>query len=85
MKVEDLMTRDVRTVLTEVSLKDVAAMLAEHRIGGMPVVDRARMPLGVITKADIVMKELAEPPTKRGLFGRRRRWLRHEGRCTDGG
>ena len=72
MKVEDLMTRDVRTVLTEVSLKDVAALLAEHRIGGMPVVDRARIPLGVITKADIVMKELAEPPTKRGLFGRKK-------------
>jgi CBS domain-containing protein len=72
MKVEDLMTRDVQTVLPDRSLKDVAAMLAEHRIGGMPVVDEARMPLGVITKADIVLKELADPPTKRGLFGRKK-------------
>jgi CBS domain-containing protein len=72
MKVEDLMTREVRTVGPDASLKDVAALLAEHRIGGVPVVDEARRPLGVITKADIVMKELADPPVKRGLFGRKK-------------
>jgi len=73
MKVEDLMTREVRTVGPDASLKDVAALLAEHRIGGVPVVDEARKPLGVITKADIVLKELADPPTtKRGLFGRKK-------------
>ena len=72
MKVEDLMTTDVRTVGPDASLKDVAALLAEHRIGGVPVVDEGRRPLGVITKADIVMKELADPPVKRGLFGRKK-------------
>jgi CBS domain-containing protein len=72
MKVEDLMTRDVRTVGPDASLKDVAAVLAEHRIGGLPVVDAALVPLGVITKADIVLKELAEAPAKHGLFGHRR-------------
>lgn len=72
MKVEDLMTRDVRTVGPEASLKDVAALLAEHRIGGLPVVDESQRPLGVITKADIVFKELAEAPAKRGLFGRKK-------------
>jgi CBS domain-containing protein len=72
MKVEDLMTREVRTVGLDASLKDVAALLAEHRIGGVPVVDEALRPLGVITKADIVLKELADPPpVKRGLFGRK--------------
>jgi CBS domain-containing protein len=73
MKVEDLMTRDVRTVGPDASLKDIAAMLAEHRIGGMPVVDSSGAPLGVVTKADIVMKELAEVPgAKHGLFGRKK-------------
>jgi len=73
MKVEDLMTRDVRTVEPDTSLKDVAAMLAEHRIGGVPVVDSSHAPLGVVTKADIVMKELAEVPgAKQGLFGRKK-------------
>jgi len=73
MKVEELMTREVRTVGPDASLKDVALMLAEHRIGGMPVVDGAQAPLGVITKTDIVMKELAEPPVKRGFFGRQKK------------
>ena len=72
MKVEDLMTREVKTVGPDASLKDVAALLAEYRIGGLPVVDGERKPLGVITKADIVLKELAEPPMKRGLFGRKK-------------
>jgi CBS domain-containing protein len=71
MKVEDLMTTGVRTVGPDASLKDVAGLLAQLRIGGMPVVDGERRPLGVITKADIVLKELAEPPAKRGLFGRK--------------
>ena len=73
MKVEDLMTREVKTVGPEASLKEVASLLAGHRIGGMPVVDAALRPLGVITKADIVVKELVDPPVKRGgLFGRKK-------------
>lgn len=71
MKVEDLMTRNVRTVSPERSLKDVAALLAEHRIGGMPVVDESRLPIGVISKTDIVIKERAEADAgHRGLFRR---------------
>jgi CBS domain-containing protein len=72
MRVEDLMTRDVRTIGPDASLKDVAALLAEHRIGGMPVVDASLKPLGVITKADILVKELAEAPAKHGVFGRKK-------------
>lgn len=71
MKVEDLMTRNVRTVSPDCSLKDVAALLAEHRIGGMPVVDGSGLPIGVISKADIVIKERAELDTaRRGRFRR---------------
>ena len=71
MKVEDLMTRNVRTVSPDCSLKDVAALLAEHRIGGMPVVDGSRLPIGVVSKADIMIKERAEPDAgHRGLFRR---------------
>jgi CBS domain-containing protein len=70
MKVRDLMTTGVRTVRADCSLKDVAAILAEHRIGGMPVVDENGRPIGVITKTDIVIKERAELP-ERGW----RRWF----------
>ncbi len=67
MKVADIMTRNVRAVRPELSLKDAAALLAEHRIGGMPVVDDDGMPVGVISKTDIVIKERGELP-------KRRRW-----------
>ena len=60
------MTRKVRSVTPETSLKDVAAMLSVYGIGGMPVVDERQHPLGVITKADIVIKERAEVP-RRGI------------------
>jgi CBS domain-containing protein len=63
VKVRDAMTTDVKTVGPEASLKDVAGILAEHRISGLPVVDDDRRVLGVITKADIIIKELAEAPS----------------------
>ena len=66
MRVEEVMTREVRSVTPESSLKDVAAMLSVYGIGGMPVVDERQRPLGVITKADIVIKERAEVP-RRGI------------------
>jgi CBS domain-containing protein len=65
MRVEDVMTRNVRTVRAESSLKDVAELLSRHGIGGMPVVDGDGEPLGVVTKADIVIKERAEVPRPR--------------------
>ncbi|HEY4346790.1 MAG TPA: CBS domain-containing protein [Gaiellaceae bacterium] len=64
MKVQDLMTKNVRTVEAGCSLKDVAALLAEHRIGGVPVLDSAGEAIGVVSKADIVIKERAEPPPR---------------------
>lgn len=63
MKIRDGMTTDVKTVGPDASLKDVAAILAEHRISGLPVVDDDRRVLGVITKADIIIKELGEVPS----------------------
>jgi CBS domain-containing protein len=57
------MTTDVKTVGRGASLKDVAAILSEHRISGLPVVDESRNVVGVITKADLLVKELAEAPT----------------------
>lgn len=68
MRVEDVMTRKVHSVRPQNSLKDVAAVLSAYGIGGMPVVDEARRPLGVISKTDIVIKERGEL-RRRGLSG----------------
>jgi CBS domain-containing protein len=66
MKIEDAMTAPVETVRPEASLKDVADIFAERGFGGLPVVDEEQRMLGVITEADIVLKEQAEVPM-RGL------------------
>lgn len=58
------MTRDVRTVSPETSLKDVAAILSSQGISGVPVVDGDSRALGVVSEADILRKE-------QGLGGRR--------------
>ena len=60
MKITDVMTTNVVTVDPEASLKDVAALLAEHRVSGLPVVDAADQVVGVISEADILFKEVGE-------------------------
>lgn len=73
MKVKDAMTASVKTIRPEASLKDAAAVFAEQRIGGLPVVADGGQVLGVITEADILLKERAELPPGgwRSLFRRR--------------
>jgi CBS domain-containing protein len=57
VKVQDLMTRSVLTVRPDTPLKDAAALLSEHRISGLPVVDGERRVLGVLSEGDILFKE----------------------------
>ena len=67
MNVRDVMTSDVATVETETPVKDVARLLSEREVSGVPVVDRDRRLRGVITEADIVA---TMRPRARGFFGR---------------
>ena len=63
MKVKEVMTTDVVTVESAMSLKDVAAILAARRVSGLPVVDAEGNVIGVISEADILFKEVgAEGP-----------------------
>jgi CBS-domain-containing membrane protein len=55
--VRDVMTRAVLSVGPETPIKDVARLLIEHRISGMPVVDDAGRVLGVISEGDLLVKE----------------------------
>jgi CBS domain-containing protein len=57
MKVLDLMTTKVASVGPDTPLKDVARLLAEHRVSGVPVVDDDRKVLGVVSEADFVERE----------------------------
>jgi CBS domain-containing protein len=69
MRVQDLMTTQVLTVRTAASLKDAAALLAEYRISGLPVVDDDRHVLGVLSEGDILFKESC-PPDRPSLLER---------------
>lgn len=68
MKVADVMTRDVVAVPPAMPLKDVAALMIDKGISGVPVVDDAGAVLGVVSEADFVIKE-------RGVEGVRHRFL----------
>jgi CBS domain-containing protein len=61
--VEDVMRRDVVTVSPRAPLKDVARLLVEHGISGLPVVNAKLRVLGVVSEGDIVFKErgVAQP------------------------
>jgi CBS domain-containing protein len=54
--VEQLMTAPVITVRPNMSLKEVAVLLVEHRISGVPVVEDGAV-VGVVSEGDIVAKE----------------------------
>jgi CBS domain-containing protein len=57
MRVEDVMSRDVVTVAASTPLKEVAELLVEHGVSGLPVVDDEGGVLGVVSEGDIVAKE----------------------------
>lgn len=77
MNVIDLMTTEVVVVHPETPLKEVARLLIEHRISGMPVVDQDGTVLGVVSEADLLAKEAGvheapRPSSLRWLLGRDR-------------
>ena len=63
MKIGELMTTDPVAVGPETPLKDVAAILLEHRISGVPVIGERLEVLGVVSEADIIAKA-AGPDTE---------------------
>ena len=66
MKIEELMTREPVAVGPETPLKEVAEILLEHRISGVPVIGERLEVLGVVSEADILAKEAGpEPPDNR--------------------
>jgi len=64
------MQRDVVTVAPETSLKDVAALLVERRISGLPVCTEDGRVVGVVSEADIVQKEQTDDFGSSALLGR---------------
>jgi CBS domain-containing protein len=55
MKVEDVMTSDVKTCRPDINLAAVAAMMWEYDIGALPVVDDSGRAMGMITDRDVAI------------------------------
>ncbi|HEX7165099.1 MAG TPA: CBS domain-containing protein [Trebonia sp.] len=74
-RVGDVMQTSVVTVDRATPYKEIARVLAEHQISGMPVLKMGREVVGVVTEADLLA---AEAKTARRLrsAGRLRLWSR---------
>ncbi|MEX2614220.1 MAG: CBS domain-containing protein [Gaiellaceae bacterium] len=65
MKVQEIMTRDLLTIGPEAEIRDVARILVENHISGLPVCGLQREVLGVISEGDILYKEHDPRPVRR--------------------
>ncbi len=85
MKVRDVMSMGPVAVRTNTPFKDIVALLSEHDVSGLPVVDEHRRVLGVVTTADLLFKEhrpdhtLVRSPAARTNGGRAERERRVSG------
>ncbi|THA81708.1 CBS domain-containing protein [Streptomyces sp. A0592] len=77
IKVADLMTDEVVSVAPETAFKDVAKLLAQYGVSGLPVLDDEDRVVGVVSQTDLLARMApashpfqeddapAEPPTAR--------------------
>lgn len=70
MKISQLMQLDVITIATTATLKEAAALLIRRRISGLPVTDIDGRLVGVVSEADILLKETGYPVELSGVLGR---------------
>ena len=59
MLVREIMTRDVITVRPETAIRELAELLVEKRISGVPVVDDGGTLRGIVSEGDLMRKEIA--------------------------
>jgi CBS domain-containing protein len=60
LAVDEIMSTPVFAVGPEEHLRTVVQLMLDHKIGGVPVVDDDRHPLGVITESDLFRLMLEE-------------------------
>lgn len=78
-EVASVMTENVVTARESTTFKDLVALMTEHGISGVPVVDDDNRPVGVVSEADTLAKqEYNGGTTRRPLWGRRNRQAWHK-------
>jgi CBS domain-containing protein len=71
MKAQEIMTRDVITVRPDTSVRDIAALMVEKHISGVPVLTDSGEIIGMVSQSDLLHR--AEVGTER----KRKWWFRH--------
>ena len=71
VEVGHVMTRDVVSVTPDTPIKDVATVLTQRGISGVPVCDADGTVLGVLSEADLLVKQGGPQHVSGGLFA----WL----------
>jgi len=69
IKVDAAMTKEVKTVVETALIEDAARMLVDFDIGGLPVVDKSGLLVGIVTESDLFRLFI-------DMFGVRRRGIR---------
>lgn len=54
LQARDIMTRDVATVTADMPVHEIARMMTERHISGVPVVDGQHNIIGIVTEADLL-------------------------------
>ena len=80
--VSDVMTRTVVVVSESASFKDIVRRMHEYRVSALPVVDDDDRLVGIVSEADLILKEDPELEDGAHLFEGRHR--RHERRKAAG-
>jgi CBS domain-containing protein len=90
MKAADIMVKEVVTVGPEALVKEIAALMLERRISGLPVVDGGGQILGVVSEGDLIRRpEIETDRVKLGWLrllvsdeARARDFVKHHGRTA---
>jgi acetoin utilization protein AcuB len=53
LKIKQIMSRDPLTVTEEMTLGEVAKIMLDRKVSGLPVLDRSGQVVGIITESDI--------------------------------
>src|ERR1700746_1714123 len=56
MRAIDVMTKDVVTATPEMTVQDVGKLMINHRISGIPIVERDRQLVGIVTEGDLLRR-----------------------------
>ncbi len=57
LKVRDIMQTDVLVVGPEASVRELADILAQNKISGVPVVDAEQHVIGMVSEADVIVQD----------------------------